>query len=387
MCLEERRNLHSHTRSSHTHRTHPLPSSTCTTPTSSHPPHPPPMVLEAFNPWYRPKDDFEPHPPFALLFRAPVKLLLHHAYHCITYLRSTPRPAHPLIRVVCLSDTHTHIPADVPAGDLLIHAGDLSNAGSVAEIQAQIDWLAGLPHSEVVVISGNHDTYLDARTRPSLSEEQRSGGLDWKRVHYLQHRRLSLTIDVDGDAGVDGARTPLLAAERVQRRLRIYGAPQIPACGPLSVHAFQYPRGQDAWSETVPEDVDILVTHTPPKYHLDLPLPQGLGCEHLLAEVSRVKPTLHVFGHVHWGAGQTVVWWDKAHDAYVRGLSIESKWTHGLLNPRLWWNVVRVLYRGTRELLWDRVWGGQSANTIMVNAGQMHGNTGKLGNPIQVVDI
>jgi predicted phosphodiesterase len=348
------------------------------------------MLPAHLNPWHRPTSDFEPTPFLALLFRAPVKLLLYHTYHLLTSLRSSPKPSQqPPIRVVCISDTHNHIPQDVPDGDLLIHAGDITNDGSVVEIQRQIDWLCSLPHREILVISGNHDTFLDPRTRPSLSEEQRRGALDWKRVHYLQHRRLSLTIKVEPRDGEEtDATTPLLAAEQHQRRIRIYGAPQIPACGPMSVHAFQYERGRDAWSETVPEDIDILITHTPPKYHLDLSLPKGIGCEHLLAEVKRVKPkALHVFGHVHWGAGQTVVWWDKAHDAYVRGLSIESRWTRGLLNPRLWWNVIRVAYRGIRELLWDRVWGGQSSNTIMVNAAQMHGNTQKLGNPIQVVDI
>ncbi|KAG9379309.1 Metallophosphoesterase domain-containing protein 2 [Pyrenophora tritici-repentis] len=321
------------------------------------------MTLAYLNPWHRPSSDFDPTPFLALLFRAPVKLLLYHTYHFVTYLRSAPPPPQrPPVRVVCISDTHNLILENVPEGDLLIHAGDMTNDGSVVEIQKQIDWLASLPHKEIVVISGNHDTFLDRRTRPSLSEEQRAGRLDWKS-------------------------TPLLAAEQHQRRIRIYGAPQIPACGPTNVHAFQYERGRDAWSKTVPDDIDILITHTPPKFQLDLPLPKGLGCEHLLAEVTRVKPKLHVFGHVHWGAGQTVVWWDKAHEAYVQGSSIQSRWTRGLLNPRLWWNVVRVAYRGIRALLWDRVWGGQSPNTIMVNAAQTHGNTGKLGNAIQVVDI
>lgn len=346
------------------------------------------MVLESLNPWHRPKDDFEPTLFAALLFQAPVKLLLYHAYHLVTYFRSTPAPSQPPIRVVCISDTHNNISEDVPPGDLLVHAGDMTIDGSVEEIQKQIDWLASLPHKEVVVISGNHDTYLDPRTRPSLSEKQRRGTLDWKRVHYLQHRKLTLSISVDkSDANAADSRTHLLAEGNTTRRICLYGAPQIPACGDMSVHAFQYPRGRDAWSETVPEDIDILITHTPPKYHMDLTLPTSHGCEHLLAEVKRVKPALHIFGHVHWSAGRTVVWWDKAHDAYLNGLSTSSKWTRGLLNPKLWWSVVRVVYRGVRELLWDRVWGGQSSNTIMVNAAQMLGNTGKLGNPAQVVDI
>jgi hypothetical protein len=344
------------------------------------------MVLEILNPWRSPKDDFEPTPIPALFIRAPVKLLLHQLYCLLTHLRSTPTPSQPPIRVVCISDTHTHVPDEVPPGDILIHAGDMTNEGSVEEIQAQINWLSSLPHKEIIVISGNHDTYLDPRTRPSLSAAQREGSLDWGRVHYLQHKLLTLTITPQ-DLPTTGSRTPLLRDAERQRRLRIYGAPQIPACGPMSVHAFQYARGSDAWSETVPEDVDILVTHTPPKYHLDLAMPQGLGCEHLLKEVNRVKPVLHVFGHVHWGAGRQVVHWDRAHEAYVQGMRTESRYTRGVLNLELWWNVVRVLYRGIRELLWDRVWGGQSVHTILLNAAQMKGNTGKLGNPIQIVEI
>ncbi|KAF2244090.1 Metallo-dependent phosphatase [Trematosphaeria pertusa] len=357
------------------------------------------MVLQILSGWRRLRetstpakapDPFEPTPILALAFRAPVKLLLYHTYHVINLLRSTPTPPERPIRVVCMSDTHNHIPEHVPGGDVLIHAGDMTNNGSIEEIQKQVDWLASLPHKEIVVISGNHDTYLDPRTRPSLPGDQRTGTIDWKRVHYLQHRRLSLTIAFDPrdrDTDSINSRTHLLARETRHRRIILYGAPQIPACGPMSVHAFQYPRGRDAWSETVPEDTDILITHTPPKYHMDLALPNGMGCEHLTTEVKRVKPTLHIFGHVHWGAGHEVVWWDGCHDAYEKGMSIQPRWACGLLNPWLWLSIVRVAYRGLRGLIWDRVWGGQGPHTVMVNAAQMYGNTGRLGNTAQVVDI
>lgn len=341
------------------------------------------MILEILNPWRSPKDEFEPTPLPALVVGAPVKVVLYQLHHMLTRLRSAPKLSQPAIRVVCISDTHNCIPENVPDGDMLIHAGDLTNSGSVEEIQAQITWLSSLPHKEIIVISGNHDTYLDPRTRPSLSAAQRQGSLDWGRVHYLQHKLLTLTLTPQTEA--TDSRSPLLRGGA--RRITVYGAPQIPACGPMSVHAFQYARGSDAWSETVPEDVDILVTHSPPKYHMDLSMPQGLGCEHLLQEVQRVKPVLHVFGHVHWGAGSEVVHWDRAHEAYVKGMQMESLYARGLLSPGLWWNVLRVLYRGVRELLWDRVWGGQSAHTLLVNAALTKGNTGQLGNPVQVVEV
>ncbi|KAF1978421.1 Metallo-dependent phosphatase [Bimuria novae-zelandiae CBS 107.79] len=347
------------------------------------------MVLESL-PWRQastPPDPFEPTPILHLVLQAPLKFVLYHAYHLITSLRSAPSPSKPPIRIVCISDTHGLTVDEIPDGDILIHAGDMTVDGSIPEIQRQVDWLSSLPHKEIVVISGNHDTYLDPRTRPLLREDQRSGTIDWKRVYYLQHRKLSLIMAVEPNNAV-GEETHLLGRETKHRKLRIYGAPQIPACGDMGVHAFQYPRGRDAWSETVPEDTDILVTHGPPKYHMDLSLPHGMGCEHLAKEVKRVSPTLHVFGHVHWGAGQEVVWWDGCHSAYEEGMSIRPRWFRGLMSPWLWWSTFRVVYRGLRGLLWDKVWGGEGPSpTILVNAAQMQGNTGKLGNPIQVVDI
>ncbi|KAI0573767.1 Metallophosphoesterase domain-containing protein 2 [Pyrenophora tritici-repentis] len=50
------------------------------------------MTLAYLNPWHRPSSDFDPTPFLALLFRAPVKLLLYHTYHFVTYLRSAPPP-------------------------------------------------------------------------------------------------------------------------------------------------------------------------------------------------------------------------------------------------------------------------------------------------------
>src|SRR5438067_1571839 len=64
------------------------------------------------------------------------------------------------ITVVCISDSHNTQPA-VPDGDVLLHAGDLTEAGTFDELQAQMDWLNSLPHRYKVAISGNHDLVLD----------------------------------------------------------------------------------------------------------------------------------------------------------------------------------------------------------------------------------
>jgi len=170
------------------------------------------------------------------------------------------------------------------------------------------------------------------------------------------------------------------------RKLRVYGAPQIPACGGAEF-AFQYKRGQDAWSETIPDDTDILVTHTPPKYHQDLMVP-SMGCEHLLDEVWRVKPILHVFAHVHAGAGQEVVWWDEAQKAYeTEEARTRKSFVGEVVDIRTWIAMIKVMFYGATGLLWNRIWGGEQKSTTMVNAALMVNNTGQLGNRVQIVDI
>ena len=57
---------------------------------------------------------------------------------------------------------------------------------------------------------------------------------------------------------------------------------------------------QELW-ENIPTDTDILMTHPPSKGHGDKSS-RGIleGCEKLLYEIEqRVKPLVHVFGHIH----------------------------------------------------------------------------------------
>ncbi len=62
-------------------------------------------------------------------------------------------PAQPLtnpVSVVCVSDTHNSQPK-LPDGDILIHAGDLTQSGSLQELQATVGWLRAQPHPVKIV--------------------------------------------------------------------------------------------------------------------------------------------------------------------------------------------------------------------------------------------
>ncbi|TAM87114.1 metallophosphoesterase, partial [bacterium] len=62
------------------------------------------------------------------------------------------------MRIVCVSDTHQyHSRLNIPDGDVLIHAGDLTMKGDYAAVRGVDAWLANLPHRHKIVIAGNHD--------------------------------------------------------------------------------------------------------------------------------------------------------------------------------------------------------------------------------------
>jgi Icc-related predicted phosphoesterase len=56
---------------------------------------------------------------------------------------------------------------------------------------------------------------------------------------------------------------------------------------------------------SISSKLGVLITHGPPYDVLDQTTPDGahLGCEELLRAVEVKKPRIHVFGHIHGGAG------------------------------------------------------------------------------------
>jgi predicted phosphodiesterase len=180
------------------------------------------------------------------------------------------------MRVVCISDTHLfHLEREieVPDGDLLIHAGDGTYQGGPRELAQWFDWLGSLPHPRKVVVAGNHDRGFEER--PALARSKVPKGVD-----YLQ------------DSGIEIG------------GLRLWGAPWQPE---FLEWAFNLPRGprlREKW-DLIPAGTDVLITHGPPMGILDMtPRGEPVGCEALREAVRRVKPRLHVFGHIHHAYGQ-----------------------------------------------------------------------------------
>ncbi|KAF2139711.1 uncharacterized protein K452DRAFT_232202 [Aplosporella prunicola CBS 121167] len=207
-------------------------------------------------------------------------------------------------RIVCISDTHNQTPK-LPAGDVLIHAGDLTNQGSFSELRKTISWLEKAPFEAKIVVAGNHDITLDEsfydqhglyfhNQNPQNPKECIRLLKSSPSITYLQNE--STTVQLTKPDGP-------------QTRFTVFGSPYSPYCD--STWAFQYERedGQKIW-DTIPLDTDILVTHAPPQHHCDTSSKGGPdGCKALREALWRVRPSLHVCGHRHEGRGVHRVRW------------------------------------------------------------------------------
>jgi predicted phosphodiesterase len=89
------------------------------------------------------------------------------------------------MKITVISDTHNkqhQITSQLPGGDLLIFAGDMTSMGREYEVQEWMDWFYRLDHYETkVCIAGNHDFFFVRTNRPgkwwldSLSSIERIG--------------------------------------------------------------------------------------------------------------------------------------------------------------------------------------------------------------------
>jgi predicted phosphodiesterase len=67
------------------------------------------------------------------------------------------RPTMRRTRFVCVSDTHNAAPGGpfkLPKGDVLIHAGDMTNQGSLKELQRAVHWIEAAEFERKIIIAG-----------------------------------------------------------------------------------------------------------------------------------------------------------------------------------------------------------------------------------------
>jgi Icc-related predicted phosphoesterase len=194
------------------------------------------------------------------------------------------------MRIVIISDTHgAHENLGPLKGDVLIHCGDFENlfrqeSGAIEQID---DWFGRQNFELILCLGGNHDLAME------------------KRVQSGQPLLKNATFLTEGEV--------------IHRGVKFFGASWVPM---LDGHAFflDDERLEDAW-DRIPDDVDVLMTHTPPAGILDVSSTGlRLGCKYLAARLKDLSPRLHCFGHVHASRGHRII----GDTTYLNATSVNS---------------------------------------------------------------
>lgn len=184
------------------------------------------------------------------------------------------------LKIWHFGDSHTyHELLEIPDNvDIAIFSGDCSNPRdkylNEPEVKTFIKWFGALPIEHKIFVPGNHETSIE-------------GGLVTKLDFLIN----GITYLENEYAYIED--------------LKIFGSPNTPSYS--TGWAFNKSRSNMdlIWKE-VDDDVDILISHGPPKTILDYAynrqtnVLEHSGCASLKRHVlERIKPKLCLFGHLH----------------------------------------------------------------------------------------
>ncbi len=179
-----------------------------------------------------------------------------------------------------VSDLHGFYPK-LEGGDLLIVAGDLTAKDTFEQHIDFKTWLHKQNYRKKIVIAGNHDNhFMGLPSDPYVfSSFNTATGEQLSYADYL----CNSGTEFEG--------------------LKIWGTPHSlwfsrinPKCAAFTGSEEDLKKRYDL----IPNDIDILVTHSPPYGILDQNV-QGeyCGSKSLLETIHRINPSLVVYGHIH----------------------------------------------------------------------------------------
>jgi len=224
-------------------------------------------------------------------------------------------------RVICVSDTHNrHRDLAIQEGDIFIHAGDITQRGTLPELQEFNAWLASLPHKHKIVIGGNHDEILlspslnknDILSNCTYLEYSSTMVYGWKIFGYPSSIKMFSNHNTSYLSGLLYSFLDYLKPYQ----------------------AFQVHMGTEQHLDTlssIPTDCDILISHGPPYGAGDLTNRGRMNGDKELRSLidTEIKPRFHIFGHIHEahsvsGNGCTT---------FINAASPKYPWAKGELNP------------------------------------------------------
>ena len=199
-----------------------------------------------------------------------------------------------------ISDTHTfHGLLQVPENvDMIIFSGDCSNPREPIvnrnEVLDFIEWMKSLDIKHKIFVAGNHDTSIE-RNYVKKQDFVDAG------ITYLEND----WIEIDENSGwASLADSGEIGSTIVPpKRIKVFGSPQTPSFGNGWAFNKKREKMHEHWKH-IPDDIDIIVTHGPPKNILDLSYDRDnnlecCGDSALRKRIIEIKPKLVCFGHIH----------------------------------------------------------------------------------------
>ncbi len=193
----------------------------------------------------------------------------------------------------CTSDLHGEYPK-LAGGDLLIVGGDLTAKDTFSEYISWAKWVKKQGYEKVVWIAGNHEGCVEKKKYDPVPE-------------YItdESGNSSTWIDYLCDSGTSF------------KGLKIWGSPWTLTFAGMSPKCKSFTVDTDKelakkWA-MIPTGTDILITHCPPWGLMDTVEDfftghmKNTGSKSLLEAVERIKPKIHVWGHIHEGYGQLLL--------------------------------------------------------------------------------
>lgn len=202
----------------------------------------------------------------------------------------------------CISDLHGYLPV-LEGGDLLIVAGDLTGRDHVFEYKIFFEWLKDQEYTKKVLVAGNHDNLLNKNTHTYRKQNDIFDWIDGCDFLLDSGTEFEYEEEVEEDHKFMGT-----IKYKCKKKLKIWGSPWVMYFPGMNEHCAAFTciaptQMMEKW-ELIPNDTDILITHSPQMHILDKTCRKyRVGCPYLYQKIKQLQPKLHVCGHIHENHG------------------------------------------------------------------------------------